>query len=228
MPTLDSRTFVDTLMANFSSCVYTGPEQGKVWNYITIFLGAYLISFYFLYHFCYFPQLLTSNDWIYVVFVFGLLSLFKYVPHAPADCVLHEKCCRRAVASIVTGQYWWQQVSHGRFFPMKWCHISIKASQITGSSIIAPKFVQANTKEKIIAPFYWPFFVMVDSHNKVSMIQNGMTYSCNVYMSSYHAMFLIYCAEPSWMKYWWCVISDWRLILVSLVNFVVWKILISQ
>ena len=27
----------------------------------------------------YIPHLLASNDWIYVVFVFCLLSLFKYV-----------------------------------------------------------------------------------------------------------------------------------------------------
>ena len=42
---------------------------------------------------------------VYVVFAFGILSMFKYVPSMPTDCDKAEDCPRVAARGILTGYY---------------------------------------------------------------------------------------------------------------------------
>ena len=42
---------------------------------------------------------------VYVVFGFGILSMFKYVPSMPADCDKAEDCPDVAARGILAGYY---------------------------------------------------------------------------------------------------------------------------
>ena len=46
-----------------------------------------------------------SDVLVYVVFAFGILSMFKYVPSLPADCDKAEDCPDVAARGILTGHY---------------------------------------------------------------------------------------------------------------------------
>ena len=44
-----------------------------------------------------------SVVWVYAVFGFGILSMFKYVPSMPPDCDKAEDCPDVAARGILTG-----------------------------------------------------------------------------------------------------------------------------
>ena len=43
--------------------------------------------------------------WVYLVFGFGFLSMFKYIPNMPSYCTSEEECRGQAVAGILTGEF---------------------------------------------------------------------------------------------------------------------------
>ena len=46
-----------------------------------------------------------SDVLVYVVFAFGILSMFKYVPSMPADCDKSEDCPDVASRGILIGHF---------------------------------------------------------------------------------------------------------------------------
>ena len=78
-------------------------------------------------------SLQDSDVLVYVVFAFGILSVFKYVPSMPADCDKAEDCPDVTVRGILTGDY----------CDVTWASIRLKSSL---TQFCVQQDVQSNNK----------------------------------------------------------------------------------
>ena len=78
-------------------------------------------------------SLQDSDVLVYVVFAFGIISMFKYVPSMPADCDKAEDSSHVTVRGILTGDY----------CDVMWASIRLKSSL---TQFCVQQHVQINNK----------------------------------------------------------------------------------